>query len=186
MELTTRLNWLGIAVASAGVAVLVFGAPEEMVHSAPARLPGNLLMLGAAWIYGGYIVICKRWMSRLGELHVICRSFAAGGILLALAGARQLAATEWAEVTPAHWVGMAYVTVLAGFVGLVLWYRAIGRTSASGTAAYEYLVPCVSLVAAAILLSERLAALQLFGIAVTLAGVYVARVPPHPPLSKAD
>ena len=178
MELVTRLNWLGIAVASAGVVMIVFGAANGIVGNAPARLPGDLLMVGSAWLYGGYMVISKKWMQRFGELQVICCTFASGGILLAVLGAPQLLATDWTGIMPGRWLGIAYLTLLAGFPGLLLWYRTISRTSASGTAVYQYLVPGVSVVCAAIFLRERIAALQLVGIAVALVGVYLARVLP--------
>jgi len=118
-------------------------------------------------------------MRRLGGLQVICHTFAAGGMLLAVVGGRRLLDTEWAEITWGRWVGIAYLTLFAGFIGLVVWYRTIGRTSASGTAVYQYLVPGISVVCAAIFLGERLSALQVAGFAVTLVGVYLARVPPR-------
>ncbi len=178
MERVTRLNWLGIAVASAGVAMIVFGAADGLAGNAPARLWGDLLMLASAWMYAGYMVISKRWMRRFGVFEVICHTFSAAGILLVVVGARHLFATGWGEITPGHWIGIAYVTLLAGFVGLLLWYRTISRTSASGTAVYQYLVPGVAVIGAAIFLGDRLTVPQLVGIAVTLVGVYLARVPP--------
>ena len=177
------LNWLGIVLASGGVAMVALGPAGRIVSGAPSRLSGDLLMLASAWLYAGYMVLSRRWMQRLGELPVICRTFAAGGVLLVAVGARHLLASDWSTVTAGHWVGIAYVTLLAGFVGLVLWYRTIGRTSASGTAMYQYLVPGVSVVAAAIFLGERIVVFQLAGIAVTLIGVYLARVPPNPGLA---
>ena len=57
MELVTRLNWLGIAVALGGVAMIVFGAAHGAEHSAPARLAGDLLMIVSAWLYGAYMAI---------------------------------------------------------------------------------------------------------------------------------
>ena len=177
MELVTRLNWLGIAVALGGVAMVILGAAAGTVPRAPARLSGDLLMIASAWMYGGYMVISKRWMRRIGGLHVICCTFAASGVMLAVVGGPRLLTTQWAEITWGHWVGIAYVTLVAGFVGLIIWYLTIERTSASGTAVYQYLVPAVAVVGATIFLGERLSALQVLGIAVTLAGVYLARVP---------
>ena len=49
----------------------------------PSRLCGDLLMLASAWLYAGYMVLSRRWMQRLGELPVICWTFAAGGVMLA-------------------------------------------------------------------------------------------------------
>ena len=90
----------GIAVASVGVMMVIFGAADGIVGNAPARLPGDLLMVGSAWLYGGYMAISKRWMQRFGELQVIYCTFASGGTLLAAVGAPQLLATEWASITP--------------------------------------------------------------------------------------
>lgn len=185
MERLTGLNWLGVAVASGGVAMIIWGPAGRIVGNAPARLPGDLLMVASAWLYGGYMVLSKRWMRRLGALHVICYTFVGSGMLLAALGTRHLLATDWGIITAGRWIGVAYLTILAGFVGIILWYRTIGRTTASGTAVYQYLVPGISVLGAAILLGERLTALQLAGIAVILAGVYLARLPsdPGPPRS---
>ena len=177
MERVTKLNWLGIAVASGGVVMIVLGPAGRIQANAPARLSGDLIMLASAWLYGGYMVLSRRWMQRLGDLPVICCTFAASGLLLAAFGARQLAATDWSKLTAGHWAAIAQITFLAAFVGIILWYRTIARTSASGTAVYQYLVPVVSVVGATAFLGERIGALQLVGIAVTLMGVYLARVP---------
>jgi drug/metabolite transporter (DMT)-like permease len=175
MERLTRVNWLGVALASAGVAMLVLGGAGRTFEDAPARVPGDLLMLGSAWLYGGFMGLSKRWMRRIGPLHVVCYSFAASGVILALVGARPLLDTDWTAITAGRWVGIAYLAVMAGFLGVVLWYSTIGRTTASGTAVYQYLVPGVSCVGAALFLGERMAPVQIAGIFVMLAGVYLAR-----------
>lgn len=180
MDQVTRLNWLGIAVASGGVAMIVLGPAGTIPANAPARLFGDVIMIASAWLYAGYMVLSKRWMQRFGELPVICCTFAASGLLLAVLGARQLVATDWGQLTAGHWVAIAHITFLAGFAGVILWYRTIGRTSATRTAVYQYLVPVVSVVGATAFFGEHIAALQLVGIGVTLIGVYVARVPPVP------
>jgi len=180
MEHVRRSNWLGIALASAGVALIVLGPARRAVSDAPSRLTGDLLMLGSAWLYASYMVASRRWMQRLGELPVICSTFAAAGVPLVALGVRPLLDTDWQMVTPGHWAGVAYITLLASLVGLILWYRTIGRTTASGTAVYQYLVPGVSIVLAALFLGERIAGVQLAGIAVTLVGVYLARLQVSP------
>jgi drug/metabolite transporter (DMT)-like permease len=176
IERVSRTNWLGIALASAGVAMIVLGPAGRAVANAPSRLAGDLLMVGSAWLYASYMVASRRWMQRLGELPVICSTFAAAGVPLVALGVGPLLATDWRTVTPGHWAGVAYITLLASLVGLILWYRTIGRTTASGTAVYQYLVPGISIVIAAIFLGERIAAVQVIGIAVTLVGVYLARL----------
>jgi probable blue pigment (indigoidine) exporter len=178
MERVTSLNWLGIVIASGGVAMIVLGPAGRIPATAPARLAGDLVMLASAWLYAGYMVLSRRWMQRLGELQVICLTFAAAGAFLALLGAPQLVATDWGRLTAGHWLGIAHMTLTAGFLGILLWYWTIARTSASGTAVYQYLVTVLAVVGAAAFLGERLAPLQLAGIAVALVGVYLARIRP--------
>jgi drug/metabolite transporter (DMT)-like permease len=179
MERVTSVNWLGIAVASGGVAMIVLGSGDRMAPNAPARVPGDLLMLSSAWLFAGYMVLGKRWMQRWGELRVISLTFAGAGVLLAVTGAREFLATDWRALTPGHWLGIGHVTLLGGFLGVILWYRTMGRTSASGTAVYQFLVPVLAVVGAAAFLGERIANLQFAGIAVALVGVYMARVRPR-------
>ncbi len=180
MEQVTRLNWLGIAVASVGVVMIVLGPGSAVPANAPARLTGDAIMIGSAWLYAGYMVLSRRWMQRLGELPVICITFAASGVMLTVLGAHSLSATDWSKVTAGYWLAAGHVTVLAGVLGIIMWYRAIGRTSANRTAVYQYLVPVVSVIGATAFMGERMVMLQLVGIAVTLIGVYAASVPPAP------
>ncbi len=177
MEIVTGLNWLGIVIAFGGVAMVVLGRAGP-APDAPARLAGDMLMIGSACLYGLYMVVSKRWMVRLGALQVVCYTFIASGIVLVIVGYRQALATPWQQVTWGHWLGFFHVVVIAGVLGILIWYRSIRLTTASSTAVYQYLVPGISVVAAAIFLHERLALLQMIGIAVTLVGVYLARVPP--------
>ena len=177
MERLTRVNWLGVALASVGVAMLVLGGAGRTFGNAPARVTGDLIMLGSAWLYGGFMVLSKRWMGRIGALHVVGYSFAGSGVILALVGGRSLLATDWTAVTSAHWLGIVYISFFVAFLGVVLWYTTIGRTTASKTAVYQYLVPGVSCVGAALFMGERMAPVQIAGILVMLAGVYLARAP---------
>jgi O-acetylserine/cysteine efflux transporter len=177
MEIVTRLNWIGIVAAFTGVGMVVLGHTGGPSPEAPARMAGDALMILSSFIYGGYMIVSKRWMVRLGALHVICFSFLAGGVMLAVLGGRQALATDWSAFAPAHWGALVYLATFAGSFGLVVWYRSISRTTASGVAVYQYLVPCISVVVAALFLRERPSLAQNIGIVVTLVGVYMARVP---------
>ncbi len=178
MERVTGLNWIGIGIASFGVTLVILGPAGRIGPGAPARLPGDLLMLVAAWLYAAYMVVSRRWMRRFGEVPVIGSNFAAAGVLLLLWGGPELFSTDLGMLTWGHWTGIIYITFIAGFGGLFLWYRTIGRTSASGTAVYQYLVPGVSVTGAAVFLGERMSAVQIAGVVVTLVGVCLARSRP--------
>jgi O-acetylserine/cysteine efflux transporter len=70
---------------------------------------------------------------------------------------------------------MGWLVLLAGVYGFVAWYWRISRTTAARVAVYQYFVPVVALIAAAFLLDERPAGLQIVGAGLVLLGLYFAR-----------
>lgn len=174
VERLRAVNWLGALLAMVGVTTVVLGNPGHQA-AAHNRLLGDLLMILTAWCYAGFMIVTKRWMDRHGTVTVTCLTFLSGGLMLCACFWTQLRDTPWAGLSVGHWAGFAYMTLIAGLGGMMLWYRAIRLTSASRTAVYQYLVPGVAAICAAIFLHERLTAPQVGGICLTLVGIYFAR-----------
>jgi drug/metabolite transporter (DMT)-like permease len=62
-----------------------------------------------------------------------------------------------AAVSPAAWVGLAYVTAISMFVGFFFWYRGLALGGIARVGQVQLLQPFMSLLGAAVLLGERLA-----------------------------
>ncbi|MFW5866990.1 MAG: DMT family transporter [Armatimonadota bacterium] len=176
-ERITPANWLGIAAAMGGCAMVILGGAGAE-HVPETRVTGDLLMLGSAVGYALFMVVSKPLMTRYGALKVITFSFLFGLVVVVPFGAKAAVTAEWSALGVAEWGAMFWTVVLAGALGFAAWYWRISKTSASRVAVYQYIVPVVALVAAAALLQERPAAIQIVGAGLVLAGLYFARRPP--------
>lgn len=173
-ERITGGNWLGIAAAMAGCALVILGGATAQ-HVPETRVVGDLIMLLSALGYATFMVVSKPLMARYGALKVVTFTYLFGLLIVVPFGAREAFAADWASLGPAGWFAMAWLVLLAGSYGFVAWYWRISRTSASRVAVYQYMVPVVALIAAAVLLQERPAALQIVGAGLVLLGLYFAR-----------
>lgn len=153
---------VALAVCTTGL-VLLLGASFEGV-----RMVGVFSGLGAACIYSCYIIIGNRmlkdldplvtslWVCSSAGLTFLCYGLAAGELVLVM--------------TPQGWfsiLGVAVLPTLVGVIGFFAGLRLIGATNASIVSMLE---PLVTVLLSALLLGERITALQAFGGAVLLFG----------------
>lgn len=176
METISAGNWAGILAAAGGVALIVLGGGALDTHI-PTRVQGDLLMIVSSLGYGSFMIYSKRIMNGHGALRVMSWSFAFGLLLVAPAGMGQLISADWTRFDLLLWASLLYTGLIAGGYGFVVWYRTIARTTAAKTSVYQYLVPAVSLVGAALLLGDRLTAPQVAGALVVMTGLVLARRP---------
>lgn len=177
-EHLTRLNWVGVGVGFAGVAMVVLGGDAQAGLQFGGRVVGDLLLLFSACLYGYFMVEVKPLVETYGGLTTVAWAYALAAVVIVPVSARDLLATNWAGLDWTTWVLLVgWVGALAGVYGFAVWYTAVGRTTAARTAVYQYLVPVVAMAAAAVFLKERPQALQLAGAALTLAGLALTRRP---------
>jgi drug/metabolite transporter (DMT)-like permease len=150
-------GWLGLALAMAGLAVL-------LLPGAAAPSPGGaVLMAGAGVAWGGYSLRGRGAADPLAATAAGFLRAAPLGILLALAFASRLHAD-------ARGVGLAVVSgALTSGLGYVVWYAALRRLTALRAAAVQLSVPLVAALGGVLLLGEAftlrlgLAALAILG-----------------------
>ncbi|MFP3905090.1 MAG: DMT family transporter [Armatimonadota bacterium] len=176
-EAFCRRNWFGLLMALCGVSMVILGGGSGGEY-APARVQGDLIMVFSAIIFGVYMVIMRGVIQEYGAVRVLAASYLIGAVLLAPFTVTPLIDAPWAEMDVLRSLALSYIVVMAGGYAFMVWYRTIRQTSASRTAIYAYLVPVIAAIAAWILLDEHLAVVQVIGLAVTIAGVYLAKPDP--------
>jgi drug/metabolite transporter (DMT)-like permease len=143
-ERFTPAGWTGLALALAGLAVLLLpGAAAPSLH-------GAVLMAGAGAAWGGYSL---RGRGAADPLAATAASFVRAaplGVLLALGHA---------YVAPTHadvrGVGLAVVSgALTSGLGYVVWYAALRRLTAMRAAAVQLSVPPTAAFGGVLLLGE--------------------------------
>ncbi len=167
-----RLDVLGLALGVGG-AVLIIGWPSSGV-AGEASVLGDLLTVGAAISWGIWTLLAGPILQRRGTLLAtfwITLTGTLGLVPFALPG---LVRQDWALPWWA-WIGVVYAGTAGGALGSLLWYAAVKRLGAARTAIYANMESFFAVLAATLLLGERVAVTSLVGGIAVVAGVLLTR-----------
>jgi O-acetylserine/cysteine efflux transporter len=167
-EHATRGQWLGLAVALAGVVLIA-----QTVDGAANLLAIGLALLSAlTWATGNLFFRSARgvsmfavtvWASVLPPIPLAIASLVLDGPTALLA---PLLAPTWRG-----WFVLFYTVVPVMWLGYLIWGTLLRTYPASKVGPISLLVPCAALAIASALVGEPLDGLRLAGVAVVLGGV---------------
>ncbi len=170
-EVLRRSFWIGLAVAGAGVFLVVLNG--RVLRLNPM---GDLLAFGAAVSFAVYSVLMKGVGDGIPPFAAVLRTFVWG-----LLGALPFLAAEWRAAAPAPiWTRFAepfvlpsfvFLSALASAVAYALWNRAIAILGAVRANTYVYAVPLVNTALSAALLGESVTRLSAIGGVLIILGV---------------
>jgi drug/metabolite transporter (DMT)-like permease len=166
-ERATRVQWLGLLIGFAGIA-LVLSDRLTLAGVGPLALAVNLLAL--AGITAGTLYQKKHGGAadlRTGSLIQFAASFI---VLLPFAIAFESGKVEFA---PGFWLALAWSVLALSLVAITLLLVMIRRGRATDVASLMYLTPPMTAVMAWLAFGERLGLLSWAGVVVTMAGVAV-------------
>jgi O-acetylserine/cysteine efflux transporter len=164
-------QWLGLAVAVAGV--IVIGRSVE--GSASALAIGLALMSALTWAVGNLFFRAARgaslfaitaWASLMPAPPLAIAAFAIEGWQVALA---PVLAPTWKM-----WLSLLYTVVPVMWLGYVIWGTLLRAYPAAKAGPVSLLVPCFALVFAALVIDEPVGGWRLLGVVIVLGGVAVA------------
>jgi len=167
-----RLDALGLALGVAGAA-LIIGWPASGAAGGASVL-GDLLTGGAAITWGVWTIVAGPRLQRRGTVagtFWITVTGTLGLIPFALPG---LLAQDW-RLPWWAFVGVVYAGSAGGALGSLLWYGAVRRLGAARTAIYANMESLFAVLAATLLLGERVALTSVVGGAAVVAGVLLTR-----------
>jgi drug/metabolite transporter (DMT)-like permease len=166
-------TWLGSAIALAGVAVLA--GPGALTGVGYRGLAGAGLVLAGTLAFGAYTIVLRPLSQVYGAIPATAASTVVGTVpYLAFAGT--LSAPRLAQLPPAVWGELAFLSLGSTVAGLLLWNRAILSGGATRVSLLLYLEPVVSVLGAVIFLGERVTMVTIAGGLLILAGVAVASI----------
>jgi drug/metabolite transporter (DMT)-like permease len=169
------LGWAGIAVAFAGV-VLVVNNSLTGVTLAAASLDGTLLWMLAALAWAIYVERCAPYNGRLGALRVMAWTTLIGsGLLLPLSLVFDSPA-EIARLDGKLWCYYLYTAIFpvgVAFLGLT---AGLERLGVSRVMLYMYLIPVAGVGLSAAFFGDPLTWARVLGGLTVLAGVILTRV----------
>ena len=155
----------GLGIGFAGVIVLV--ARDLNIEGNPLAIAAAL---GGSSLYALSAHLTRRLLPGIPSLVIASGSLLCSAALLAIP-----AALLWPSTvpSPAAWMHMVALALIATAIGYILYFRLLDSAGATGAMAVTYLIPLFGMVWGALFLRERITAPMLIGCAFILTGVAV-------------
>ncbi len=170
----------GVVLSLAGLVMLVLGGPGPWGQG-DFRLLGDVLMIGSAISWGSYSVGVRMVMGRFSLTETSAYSVFVGALLLIPFALLETLRMPLGEVRPMTWLAIGYQIVVSSCLAYLWWNEGVRRIGAARAAAFSYVTPVTTIVAAAVLLGERLGPLQILGGVMALGGVVLVNRGPLRP-----
>jgi drug/metabolite transporter (DMT)-like permease len=172
LERLTARRTAGLAVAFAGVAVVILLGAGEVLTLDNAR--GPLIVLGAPLAFALYNVLLRPLLGRYGVLPLTAASSLFGTLAL-LPLARPSTVERFATLSAGDLALVLYLGVVCTLLGYIGWnvgLRGLGPTRA---VSYAYGIPPLAVVVGALTLDEPVTAWLVAGGVLVVAGVALAQ-----------
>ncbi len=172
VERTTPRTWVGILVATVGVAIVI--AAKGVAFSA-ATIKGDLLVLLAVFCWAAFTV-GVRWVGQgLDPIRVTAVTIYGGTPGLIVAALPTVGQVRLAEMGIGGWIALLYSSVFAIVIAYLLWSYAVQGLGGSRTAIYNCIIPLIATAVAWVVLGERPAVAQGAGAILVIMGVLISQ-----------
>ena len=173
IEQVTRIQWIGVAVATLGVGVFV---SDKLVGGMEYHPIGDLLIVAGAALFAVYSLVTRPLVGKYGAAPTTAWSLLVGFVVLAPFAIGPFIRQEWIGLSPAAWVGLLFAAFGSLLIAYNLWAWAIQRRGVARTVPYLFMLPVVTGVFSALITGERFGPLKLLGAARVLGGAAIVRV----------
>lgn len=169
---------VGLAVALAGASMLFWAERPELVR---AHGLGNAMMAINALAYASYLVLVRPLTRKYPPLVVVAWVFALSvpfvPLLLLREGGDPAAFFAPEHADRAAWIALLFVLVFPTSIAYLANSFALSRVRASTTAAYIYIQPVITGVAAWLVIDEELTPAMFASAALVFAGIWLVARP---------
>ncbi len=170
-ERATALEVAGIALAFAGVVVVLAARGAVGVDVARRGLLGDLVVLAAVVAWSVFAVAGKPYVERYGVLAATGAAIAAGSAAYLPFGLALSRLPAFGHVSPGGWASLLYLAVLQTVVAYLLYYWALRREQASRIAVWSNTQPVLAAALSWAIFGEAVTATFVVGGAMVVAGV---------------
>lgn len=164
------LQWLGISIAFAGIALAFLGHGPSATANAPSVLWGDALALlaGATW---GATTVTIRFSSLSMAPPAETLLYQLLGAFLLLMPAAGLSGQIRFVSTETAWLHLAFQALIVSFASFLVWFWLLRHFLASRLSVFSFLTPIFGIVLGVVLLGEPVQASFLGGSVLVLTGI---------------
>lgn len=164
--------FVGFVLAMLGIGMISFGGSKSL-HLNPA---GDLLALGAAFVWACYSVLTKKISSYGYPTIQMTRHMFGYGILFMIPAALILGfhPEPAAFADPVNLLNLLFLGAVASAVCFVTWNFAVKTLGAVQTSVYIYITPVVTIITSVLILHEKITGMAAAGAGLALAGLILS------------
>jgi drug/metabolite transporter (DMT)-like permease len=162
-------RWFGAGIALIGIAVF-----EGLFSGNAAFRIGDFLTLLAAMLWAVYNVASARLLARYTPLELLAITMAIGGIMIAPGGIPAIVHTNYGHIGWDVWWRLIYATLFPILLTYPVWSYGIAKLGAGKVSFFSFLVPVATGLLSIPIAHAAYAHYQIFGAAITLAGMILA------------
>jgi drug/metabolite transporter (DMT)-like permease len=171
-ESFTRNKAGGMALSFLGVVLLLTG--KTVLGHGGSSL-GDLTILAGTAVFSFYTTLEKQIAGEYDDFTLNAIIFGIGAVLMVPFTAPATLMMDWHSVSPRAWLGFGYLVIFGSVVAYLIYGFALSHLPATRVAAFTYLQPVLSSALAVFLVDEQITKNEVFGGALILAGIYIAR-----------
>lgn len=154
--------------------VITRGELSTRVLALPATR-GDLLVLASTVTWAIYTILGRDTLKRVGSARATTAAMFAGWAMMIPFFVSTAGWQEYRHLSSTSVIAIVFLSVGCSGLGYLFWYAALERIEASQVAAFLYLEPLVTLMAAVALLGESVAASTILGGVLVLVGVLIVQ-----------
>jgi drug/metabolite transporter (DMT)-like permease len=174
--LKERLRWdqvAGIALAAAGVLVVVAGGDLAALRRGSFGSRGDLLVLLSAVNWAVFSALSKRGLRRYPATLMTFCVMAFGCLFNSVLLLRGPGLSELGHLSGNGWLAMVFLGVACSGLAYIFWYDALQVIPAAELGVFLYVEPLVAVGVAAVVLGEAMTLVAIGGGVVILLGVWL-------------
>jgi drug/metabolite transporter (DMT)-like permease len=176
---------LGLCLGLVGaLLVITRGELTSQVLTLPATR-GDLLILASTVNWAIYSILGRDTLKRLGSTRAIAAAMFLGWAMLIPFFVGAAGWQEYPGLSSTSVIALVFLGVGCSGLGYLFWYAALQRLETSQVAAFLYLEPLVTLLAAVALLGESVAVATILGGVLVLVGVLVVQTAKPPETTRS-
>ena len=172
-EKLTWLQALGIALAGAGVILVVSKGDLRSLAAGQFGAPGDLLVLISAPNWAVFSALSRRGLQQHPAARMLFYVMGFGWLFTSLLFFSGPGLADIARLSLPGWLGVLFLGVFCSGLAYIAWYDALQVMPSAQLGVFLYLEPLVAVIVAALLLDEALLAAALLGGAIILLGVWL-------------
>ena len=180
-ERMRRIQWIGIAVAFAGMALaFADGFTRAVPGHSGSTVTGVIgdalgVLAGIAWAATTVVVRATRLAQSSASKTLFYQLAVSAVVLLALAFALGEARID--TITPLATISLAYQAVIVAFVSYLVWFWLLTRYTASRLSVFSFLTPLFGVTFGVLLLGESFSVRFLVAALLVLGGIVLVNAP---------